>query len=42
MESSNWFGIVAPKGTPEAFAGFVAAESRRWSRLIRERGIKPD
>ena len=78
MEISNWFGIVAPKGTPapvvarlnqalnkvlqdpdlsqrittpgnvvgggtpEAFASFVAAESARWGRLIKERGIQPE
>lgn len=78
MEISNWFGIVAPKGTPpaivaklnqaintalkdpelaqritgpgnvvgggspEAFAGFVSAESTRWSKLIKERGIQPE
>ncbi|WP_119157853.1 Bug family tripartite tricarboxylate transporter substrate binding protein [Caldimonas tepidiphila] len=78
MVVSNWFGIVAPKGTsaaivvklnqavnralkepdlakritepgnviagggPELFSAFVAAESHRWGRLIKERGIRPD
>jgi tripartite-type tricarboxylate transporter receptor subunit TctC len=78
MEISNWFGIVAPKGTPKpiidklnqainralqepdlaqritapgnvvgggdpkAFADLVVAESRRWTQLIREKGIKPE
>lgn len=78
MEISNWFGIVAPKGTPapvvarlnqalnkvlqdpdlvqritgpgnvvgggspEAFAAFVAAESSRWGKLIKDRGIQPE
>ena len=78
MEISNWFGIIAPKGTPPAivaklnqainqvlrepdlaeritsmgnivgggssqdFADFVAGESTRWTKLIKERGIKSD
>ncbi|WP_157263971.1 Bug family tripartite tricarboxylate transporter substrate binding protein [Azohydromonas aeria] len=78
MEISNWFGIVAPRGTPpaivaklnqainqalqmpdvakritdpgnvvgggtpEAFAGFVASESQRWSKVVKDRGIRPD
>jgi tripartite-type tricarboxylate transporter receptor subunit TctC len=78
MEISNWFGIVAPKGTPPAivaklnlainkalqepdlaqritsmgnvigggssqdFAKFIDAESARWTKLIKERGIRAD
>lgn len=78
MEISNWFGIVAPKGTPpaivaklnqainkalaepdlakritdpgnvigggtpEAFAVLINAESQRWGKLIKERGITPE
>ena len=78
MEISNWFGIVAPKGTPkpivdklnqainralqepdlaqrittpgnvigggspEAFATLITSETARWSRLIKEKGIKPE
>lgn len=78
MEISNWFGIVAPKGTPEtiinqlntainkalqdpdmaqritgpgniigggspkAFSDHVAAESARWTKLIRDRDIKAE
>ncbi|HEX7889620.1 MAG TPA: tripartite tricarboxylate transporter substrate binding protein [Ramlibacter sp.] len=78
MEISNWFGVVAPKGTPkpivdklnqainralqepdlarritepgnvigggspEAFAALINAETARWSRLIKEKGIKPE
>jgi tripartite-type tricarboxylate transporter receptor subunit TctC len=76
MEISNWFGLVAPKGTPkpivnklnqalnkalqdpeisekitsqgniigagspEAFAAFIALESARWSRIVRENKIE--
>ena len=76
MEISNWFGIIAPKGTPpaivaklnqavnkalqepdlaqritsmgnvivggspEAFAQFIDAESARWAKLIKDRGIR--
>lgn len=78
MEISNWFGIVAPKGTPpaivaklnqainkalaepdlakritdpgnvigggtpEAFSLYISAESQRWGKLIKERGITPE
>jgi len=78
LEMSNWFGIVAPKGTPPAivaklnqalnraladpdlaaritgpgnviaggtpaeFAAFIADESRRWSKVIKDKGIRPD
>ena len=78
MEISNWFGIVAPKGTPkpiidklnqainralqepdlaqritvpgnvigggtpEAFSSLIASETTRWTRLIKEKGIKPE
>lgn len=78
MEISNWFGVVAPKGTPkpivdklnqainralqepdlakritdpgnvigggspEAFSALINAETARWARLIKEKGIKPE
>jgi tripartite-type tricarboxylate transporter receptor subunit TctC len=78
MEISNWFGIVAPKGTPPAivaklnaainralaepslkdtiisqgnevgggtpqeFGAFIAAESARWGKLIKEKNIKAE
>ncbi len=78
MEMSNWFGIVAPKGTPpaivaklnqainralkepdlaqritgpgnqiaggspEEFAAFIAEESRRWTKVVKDKNIRPD
>lgn len=78
MAMSNWFGLVAPKGTPpaivaklneaankaltdpgvveairgpgnvigggtpEQFATFVGGERARWSKIVKERNIKPD
>ena len=78
FEVSNWFGVIAPKGTPapivaklnEAvnralkdpelaeritsqgnvvgggtpaeFAKFIASESARWSKIIKEKKIQPD
>ena len=78
MEISNWFGIVAPKGTPapivaklnqainralaepdlakritepgnvvgggtpQDFAAFIAAESQRWAKVIKDRKITAD
>jgi len=78
FEVSNWFGIIAPKGTPapvvaqlnEAvnralkepeiaeritgqgnvigggsaaeFAGFIAAESARWAKIIKDKNIQPN
>lgn len=78
MEMSNWFGIVAPKGTPpaivaklnhainqalkepdlakritepgnliaggtpEEFGAFIAEESKRWSKVIKDKDIRPE
>jgi tripartite-type tricarboxylate transporter receptor subunit TctC len=78
FEVSNWFGVIAPKGTPpaivaklneavnralkdpeiaeritsqgnvvgggtpEAFASFIASESARWGKVIREKNIRAD
>ena len=78
LEVSNWFGLIAPKGTPkaivsklndalnkslldpeiserissqgnlvgvgtpEAFANFIASESARWGRIVREKKIQAD
>jgi tripartite-type tricarboxylate transporter receptor subunit TctC len=78
MEISNWFGVIAPKGTPKTivdklnlainralqepdmvqritgpgnvvgggdpkvFSDLVSAESRRWTQLIKEKGIRAD
>ena len=78
MEMSNWFGIVAPKGTPpaivaklndainkalkepdlteritsqgnvvgggtpEEFAAFVASETKRWTKIVNEKDIRPE
>ena len=28
--------------TPQAFGAFVAAESARWGRIIKEKGIRPE
>ena len=78
MSMSNWFGLVAPKGTPpaiiaklneaankalkdpdvvkaitgpgnvigggtpEQFTTFVGHERARWSKVVKERNIKPD
>lgn len=78
MDISNWFGVVAPKGTPapivaklnaainetlrepdmvqaitslgdevvggtpEQFGTFIRAEATRWSRLVKNHGIKPE
>lgn len=35
-------GNVIGGGTPEAFAAFIAGESRRWAKLIKEHDIKPE
>jgi tripartite-type tricarboxylate transporter receptor subunit TctC len=29
-------------GTPEAFARFIRDDQAKWSRLMREQGIKPE
>ena len=33
-------GLRLPLGTPEEFAGLIAAESTRWGDVIRKGGIK--
>ena len=33
-------GLQLPLGTPEEFAALIAAESNRWSDVIRKGGIK--
>ena len=33
-------GNVVGVGTPEEFAGFVAAENKRWAALVKAAGIK--
>jgi len=35
-------GFTPKPGTPEQFAAFLTDESRRWARLIKEVGIKPE
>ena len=69
MEVSNWFGLVAPKGTPkpiiaklndalnralkdpeiserigggtpEEFGSFIATETARWSKVVKEKKIQ--
>jgi tripartite-type tricarboxylate transporter receptor subunit TctC len=78
FEVSNWFGVIAPKGTPapivaklneavnralkdpeiaeritsqgnvigggspEMFSAFIAAESARWNKIVREKKILAD
>ena len=34
------FGSEPLGGTPQEFAGFVASESRKWSKIIRLSGVK--
>ncbi|MNC84919.1 Tripartite tricarboxylate transporter family receptor [compost metagenome] len=35
-------GFTPKPGTPEQFSAFLRDESRRWARLIKEVGIKPE
>jgi tripartite-type tricarboxylate transporter receptor subunit TctC len=35
-------GAEAGGDTPQAFSAFVNAESARWGRIIKERGIRPE
>ena len=35
-------GVFAAGGTPEEFDGFIAAETIKWAKVIREAGVKPD
>jgi tripartite-type tricarboxylate transporter receptor subunit TctC len=33
-------GNIAGGGTPEEFGAFIAAESKRWSALVKAKGIR--
>jgi tripartite-type tricarboxylate transporter receptor subunit TctC len=33
-------GLVATGASPEEFAAFVGAESKKWAKLVREKGIR--
>ncbi|MCS6763935.1 MAG: hypothetical protein MO853_08215 [Candidatus Protistobacter heckmanni] len=35
-------GVVVATGSPEQFAKFIAAETVRWSKVIKSAGIRPD
>jgi tripartite-type tricarboxylate transporter receptor subunit TctC len=35
-------GVVVRGGTPEEFGKFIAAETAKWGKVIRDAGIKPD
>jgi tripartite-type tricarboxylate transporter receptor subunit TctC len=35
-------GVFAAGGTPEEFDGYIAAETIKWAKVIREAGVKPD
>jgi tripartite-type tricarboxylate transporter receptor subunit TctC len=35
-------GVFAAGGTPEEFDAFIAAETTKWAKVIRDAGVKPD
>ena len=35
-------GTFAAGGTPEEFDAFIAAETAKWAKVIRDAGVKPD
>jgi tripartite-type tricarboxylate transporter receptor subunit TctC len=35
-------GVFAAGGTPEEFDSFIAAETTKWAKVIRDAGVKPD
>ena len=55
-QCANWYGLVAPAGTPEPiiarlykeltemtsaeFGAFIASETEKWGKVIKEAGIK--
>ncbi|MEK6244778.1 MAG: hypothetical protein AABM33_09785 [Pseudomonadota bacterium] len=36
-----WYGMYAPKGTPEEFAAYTRSEHEKFARLIKAAGIQP-
>ena len=41
-ERLNGLNVETAANTPADFAAFLAAETEKWGRLVREAGIKPD
>ena len=35
-------GLVPTPGTPEEFAAYIQSETRKWTRVVKEAGIKAD
>jgi len=35
-------GIIAVSSTPEAFAGYIQAETKKWAKVVREANITPE
>ncbi|HYI84947.1 MAG TPA: tripartite tricarboxylate transporter substrate-binding protein, partial [Acetobacteraceae bacterium] len=42
MERLAGLNVESSPNTPAEFAAFLAAETEKWGRLVREAGIKPD
>lgn len=34
-----WYGILAPAGTPEEFTKFIAAETPRYAKIVKDANI---
>jgi tripartite-type tricarboxylate transporter receptor subunit TctC len=35
-------GAFPSGGTPEEFDGFIATETAKWAKVIKDEGVKPD
>ena len=42
FEATQWYGLVAPAGTPEQFAARIASERVRWREVVQEARIRPE
>ena len=40
IAATYWNGIFAPAGTPQEFTTFIAAESERWGKVVRDANIR--
>jgi tripartite-type tricarboxylate transporter receptor subunit TctC len=41
MDYEQWFGVLAPAGTPEDFKKRLEGDAQKWVKLAADMGIKP-
>ena len=42
FEASNWFGLMAPAGTPQEFSAFLKKETEKWAKVVKTSGARAE